>query len=81
MKSSLTLTIPDKIRDALQAHADERGYGEDVPELIKTGLMLAMHSEEGWQLRLKPPAPLPPDPRQAELTLTLVQPGAEDLRP
>lgn len=77
MKSSLTLTIPDKIRDALQAQADERGLGEDVPELIKNGFMLAMHSPEGWKLKLKPPAP---DPRQIELplTATVVQPGAED---
>lgn len=77
MKSSLTLTIPDKIRDALQAQADERGLGEDVPELIKNGFMLAMHSPEGWQLRLKPVMKAP-DPRQTELPLTLVQPGAEE---
>lgn len=68
MKTSLTLTIPDKIRDALQALADERGYGEDVSDLIKTGLMLAMESPEGWRLKLKPPAK-PPDPGQPELPL------------
>jgi hypothetical protein len=76
MKSSLTLTIPDKIKDALQALAEKRGYGEDVPELIKGGLMLAMESPEGWKLKLEPVARAP-DPNQAELPL-LVQPGAED---
>lgn len=78
MKSSLTLTIPDKIRDALQAQADERGLGEDVPELIKNGFMLAMHSPDGWQLKLRPVAKAS-DPRQIELPLTetMVQPGAE----
>lgn len=69
MKSSLTLTIPDKIRDALQALADERGMGEDVPELVKNGFMLAMHAEEGWTLKLKPVVKAP-DPRQPELPLT-----------
>lgn len=69
MKSSLTLTIPDKIRDALQALADSRGYGEDVPELVKTGLMIAMESRDGWTLKLRAPAPLPSDPCQTELPL------------
>lgn len=68
MKSSLTLTIPDKVRDSLQALADERGYGEDVPELLKTVLMVAMHSAEGYTLKLKPVVKAP-DPRQAELPL------------
>lgn len=79
MKSSLTLTIPDKIRDALQSQADERGLGEDVPELIKNGFMLAMHSPDGWHLRLRPVSKAP-DPRQGELPLTtnIVQPGADD---
>ena len=54
----------------MQAKADERGLGEDVPELIKNGFMLALHSPEGWTLKLKPPAPPPPDPRQIELPLT-----------
>jgi len=79
VKSSLTLTIPDKIRDALQAKADERGLGEDVPELIKNGFMLAMHSPEGWTLKLEAVAKVP-DPRQIELPLTMVQPGAEEQR-
>jgi hypothetical protein len=70
MKSSLTLTIPDKIRDALQTHAEERGYGEDVPELLKTGLMIAMSAKEGWTLKLNAPVKAP-DPRQPELPLTL----------
>ena len=68
MKSSLTLTIPDKIRDALQDLADERGLGEDVPELVKNGFMLALQSQEGWTLRLKPRVKAP-DPRQQELPL------------
>lgn len=71
MKSSLTLTIPDKIRDALQALADERGFGEDVPELIKTGFMIAMSTKEGWTLKLNAAAPPPPDPRQTELPLSV----------
>jgi hypothetical protein len=69
MKSSLTLTIPDKIRDALQALADERGMGEDVHDLVKNGFMLAMHSPEGWLLKLKPVVKVP-DSRQPELPLT-----------
>lgn len=75
----MTLTIPDKIRDAIQALADKRGYGEDVPELIKSGLMLAMESPEGWKLKLEPVSKAP-DPRQTELplTTTLVQPGGDD---
>ena len=68
MKSSLTLTIPDKIRDALQAKAEERGLGEDVPELIKNGFMLALHSPEGWTLKLEAVSKAP-DPRQIELPL------------
>jgi hypothetical protein len=69
MKSSLTITIADKIRDALQAEADRRGLGEDVPELLKNGFMLALQSQEGWVLKLQPAAPRP-DPRQIELPLT-----------
>lgn len=69
MKSTLTLTIPDKIRDALQKAADQRGYGEDVPEFVKNGLMLAMHSAHGWTVKLEVPEPPRPDPNQAELPL------------
>ena len=69
MKSTLTLTIPEKIRDALQKAADQRGYGEDVPEFVKNGLMLAMHSTGGWTLKLEPPEPPAPDPKQPELPL------------
>ena len=76
MKGTLTIRIPDKIRDALQAHADERGLGEDVPELLKNGFMLALHSPEGWTLKLKPvPKAACPDPRQ--LALPLATPPTE----
>lgn len=68
MKTTITLRIPTKIAEALQAHADERGFGEEVSELIRNGLMQAMQSQEGWQIKLKP-ATKPPDSNQTELPL------------
>lgn len=67
-KCSLTITLPDRMRDSLQAAADERGLGEEVPEFLKNGFFLAMHSSEGWVLKLKPVA-RPSDVPHPELPL------------
>ncbi len=78
MKGTLTIRIADKIREAMQALADERGLGEDVPELLRNGLMLAMHSPEGWTLKLQPVRKTPPpDPRQIALPLFSPTPGEQ----
>lgn len=68
-KGSLTMTIPAKIRQAMQALADKRGLGEDVPELLKNLLLLAYQAGEGCTFKLEP-VPDAPLPFQAELPLT-----------
>lgn len=75
MKQKFTITIPARIATALEAEATRRGFGEDIPELVRNGLMLACQSPEGWTLRLPLPA-TEPDPRQAELPLESPTPGA-----
>ena len=71
MKVTLTIRVADKIRDALQAQADQRGLGEDVSELLKNGLMMAMSSPEGWTLKLQPVGKAAaPDPRRLALPLS-----------
>lgn len=67
-KGSLTLTIPAKIRQAMQALADKRGLGEDVPELLKNLLMLAYQASDGCNFKLEPVADAPV-PFQEELPL------------
>ena len=67
-KGSLTITIPAKIRQSMQAFADKRGLGEDVPELLKNLFMLAYQSEQGCTFKLEP-VPDAPLPDQEELPL------------
>lgn len=68
MKQKFTITIPARIAEALEVEAARRGFGEDIPELIRNGLMLACQTPEGWTLRLSLPSAAP-DPRQTELPL------------
>ena len=67
-KGSLTLTIPAKIRQAMQVLAEKRGLGEDVPELLKNLLLLAYQASEGCTFKLEPVADAPV-PFQEELPL------------
>jgi|GEM_PF-3785222 len=67
-KGSLTMTIPAKIRQSMQALADKRALGEDVPELLKNLLMLAYQAPQGCTFKLEP-VPDAPLPDQGELPL------------
>lgn len=65
---TLTMTLPDRIGQALTNKAGE--FGQQSPDYLKSMLFAACHSKDGVLLKLDlPPPSIENDPAQPQLPL------------